>query len=64
MAYRPGRAKSTKKMVSMYMEEADIEYFKSMSKDTGIPYQTLISMYLTDCRKTKRTFNPVWEEPV
>ena len=62
-AYRPGRAKSTKKMVSMYMEEADIEYFKSMSKDTGIPYQTLISMYLTDCRKTKRTFNPVWEEP-
>jgi len=45
------------------MEEADIEYFKSMSKDTGIPYQTLISMYLTDCRKTKRKFNPVWEEP-
>ena len=45
------------------MEEADIEYFKSMSKDTGIPYQTLISMYLTDCRKNKRTFNPVWEEP-
>ena len=63
LAYRPGRAKSTKKMVSMYMEEADIEYFKSMSKDTGIPYQTLISMYLTDCRKTKRRFNPVWEEP-
>ena len=39
-------------MVSMYMEEADIEYFKSMSKDTGIPYKTLISMYLTDCRKS------------
>ena len=36
------------------MEEADIEYFKSMSKDTGIPYKTLISMYLTDCRNRPR----------
>ncbi len=31
-----------------------IDYFKKMSDDFGIPYQTLIDLYLLDCVKNKR----------
>ena len=34
-----------------------IEYFKEMSEKTGIPYQTLINMYLLDCVYNKREIN-------
>ena len=50
-------------MVSMYLSEEDIEYFKKMSVETEIPYQTLISLYLTDCRKKERKINLNWDEP-
>ena len=62
-AYRPRSTKKPKKMVSMYLSEEDIEYFKMMSTDTGIPYQTLISMYLTDCRQKQRKIKLNWDEP-
>lgn len=28
-----------------------IEYFKDMSKETGIPYQNLINLYLVQCSR-------------
>ena len=62
-AYRPRASKKPKKMVSMYLSEEDIEYFKKMSLDTVIPYQTLISMYLTDCRQKERKIKLNWDEP-
>ena len=62
-AYRPRTSRKPKKMVSMYLSEEDIEYFKKMSVDTGIPYQTLISMYLTDCRQKERRIKLNWDEP-
>lgn len=62
-AYRPKAEKKPKKMISMYMSEEDIAYFKSMSSETGIPYQTLISMYLSDCRKKGRKIKLDWQEP-
>lgn len=34
-----------------------IEYFKEMSEKTGIPYQTLINMYLLDCVYNKKEIN-------
>ena len=62
-ARRPRASKKPKRMVSMYLSEDDIEYFKKMSLDTDIPYQTLISMYLTDCRKKERKLKLNWDEP-
>ena len=43
-----------KKQITININEDTIEYFKEMSEKTGIPYQTLINMYLTDCKETKR----------
>lgn len=42
-------AKKVKKQISLNVEIETIEYFKSMAAKTGMPYQTLINSFLTDC---------------
>jgi len=37
-------------------------YFKSMSGETGIPYQNLINMYLLDCVKAGRKLSVAWKK--
>ena len=41
--------KKLKKQITINIDNDTIEYFKSLSSQTGIPYQTLINLYLTDC---------------
>jgi len=48
-------AKKLKKQVTMNINTSTIDYFKQMSSETGIPYQTLMNLYLTDCANNKRT---------
>ena len=38
-----------KKPVTMRLSEDVVEYFKRMSVDAGVPYQSLINLYLRDC---------------
>ncbi len=47
-------AKKLKKQVTINLDCDTVDYFKSLSETTGIPYQTLINMYLTDCVKNKK----------
>ena len=42
-------ASKLKKPVTMRLSEDVIDYFKSMAKESDIPYQTLINLYLRDC---------------
>lgn len=42
-------AKKVKKQISLNVEVDTIEYFKSLALKTGMPYQTLINSFLTDC---------------
>lgn len=46
--------KLLKKQITIRLETETIEYFKTLSIETGIPYQTLIDMYLADCANKKR----------
>lgn len=46
--------KKLKKQVTINLNVETINYFKELSSETGIPYQTLINMYLTDCAKNKK----------
>ena len=48
-------AKKMKQQVTMNMNTTTVEYFKSMSLESGIPYQTLINLYLDECVKEKKT---------
>lgn len=40
--------------VTMNIDQANIDYFKEESSRTGVPYQTIINMFLTECREQKR----------
>ncbi len=33
----------------MRLDRDSVEYFKSLAEETGVPYQTLINLYLRDC---------------
>ena len=42
-------AAKLKRQVTIRMGDDVISYFKEMSEETGIPYQSLINLYLRDC---------------
>jgi predicted DNA binding CopG/RHH family protein len=42
------------------MSEDVIGYFKALADDTGIPYQTLINLYLRDCVAQNRKPELTW----
>ena len=48
-----------KQRVTIRLDQATITYFKELAAETGIPYQTLINLYLRDCaeRKTQLAFD-------
>ena len=50
-----------KKQITIRLDEASITYFKTISEDVGIPYQSLINLYLRDCAATHRTLNLDWK---
>jgi len=43
-----------KKQITIRINNRTIDYFKSLSEDTGIPYQNLMDSYLTDCAENQR----------
>ena len=59
-ARRNPYAARLKKQITIRLDAPTIEYFKSVSESTGIPYQTLINLYLRDCASHKRTLNLEW----
>ena len=42
-------ASKLKKSVTMRLSEDVVEYFKDMASEAGVPYQSLINLYLRDC---------------
>ncbi len=53
-------AQRLKKRVTIRLDEATISYFKDMAEETGIPYQTLINLYLRDCAERKKELEFDW----
>jgi predicted DNA binding CopG/RHH family protein len=53
-------AKQLKKQVTINLSEDAIAYFKAQAKETGIPYQTLINLYLTDCAHSGKKLAITW----
>ena len=52
--------KLVKKQVTINLDENIIIYFKEKSESTGIPYQTLINLYLKDCGTNNRNLEISW----
>ena len=54
-------AKKLKKQVTIRLSEDGIAYFKSLGEETGIPYQSLINLYLRDCVANHRKPSMEWK---
>lgn len=54
-------AKKMKKTITINLDERVITYFKSLAESKGIPYQTLINLYLRDCADTNRQLQLSWQ---
>ena len=59
-AKRNPYAKRLKRQITIRLDSPTIEYFKDLAADTGVPYQTLINLYLRDCATTGRKLSMRW----
>ena len=53
-------AKKLKSQITINLDTETVNYFKEQAADSGIPYQTLINLYLGDCAKNKRQLKHAW----
>lgn len=42
-------ARRLKKQITIRIDEPTLEYFQELAEENGLPYQTLINLYLRDC---------------
>lgn len=54
-------AKQLKKQITINVDSDAIDYFKKQSESAGIPYQTLINLYLKDCAQSGRQLKISWQ---
>lgn len=54
-------ASQLKKQITIRLDEEAIAYFKDISEEVGIPYQSLINLYLRDCVASNRKPNLNWK---
>jgi predicted DNA binding CopG/RHH family protein len=53
-------ANRLKRQVTIRLDDQTIQYFKSISQDVGIPYQTLINLYLRECAASGKRLEMNW----
>lgn len=53
-------AKSLKQQITIRLDPDSVRYFKKLAKETGIPYQNLIDLYLKDCAQEQRQLSIKW----
>jgi predicted DNA binding CopG/RHH family protein len=53
-------ASRLKRQVTIRLDDQTIQYFKSISQEVGIPYQTLINLYLRECAASGKKLEMNW----
>ena len=56
-------AKRLKRQVTLRIDEPTLGYFKTLSQEMAIPYQTLINLYLRECAASQKHLRIAWETP-
>ncbi len=59
-ARRNPYAKRLKKQVTIRLDEPTLAYFKELAERVGMPYQSLINMYLRDCAEHRKELRLQW----
>jgi uncharacterized protein (DUF4415 family) len=60
-ARRNPYAAKLKQSVTIRLDTASVAYFRDLSESMGIPYQTLINLYLRDCAAKGRKLELEWK---
>lgn len=53
-------AKKLKNQITIRIDARNLVYFKALSEEMNIPYQTLINSFLSDCVAKKLKPSTVW----
>lgn len=53
-------SKRLKKQITINIDSETVDFFKEQSEKSGIPYQTLINLYLSDCARNKKQLQMSW----
>jgi len=59
-AKRNPYARALKKQITIRLDEPTIDYFRLLAGKTGMPYQSLMNLYLKDCAAHRRTLRQHW----
>ncbi len=54
-------AAKLKKPVTLRLSDEVLSYFKQMADESGVPYQSLINLYLSDCVLHQRKMDISWQ---
>lgn len=52
--------RKAKKQLTLRLDEDTIDYFRSLSEESGIPYQSLINLYLRECAAENKKLSMKW----
>ena len=55
-------ARRLKKQVTLSLADSTIAYLKKLAQEIGVPYQTLMNLYLGDCASSGRRLDMRWIE--
>ena len=50
-----------KRQLTIRLDEATIDYFQSLAQESGIPYQSLINLYLRECAAENKKLQMKWQ---
>ena len=54
-------ARRLKQQVTIRLDRTTVSYFKELADDLGVPYQTLINLYLRECAETRKRLSMKWK---
>ncbi len=62
-AKRNPYAKQLKRQITLRLDEPTVDYFRGLAEESGVPYHTLINLYLRDCAMKRKRPSFDWRAP-
>jgi predicted DNA binding CopG/RHH family protein len=53
-------SKHLKQPITIRLDKTAVAYFKALAAELGMPYQSLINLYLRDCALNRKKLNLTW----
>ncbi len=54
-------ARRLRESITIRLDHASVVYFKELAAEAGLPYQSLINLYLRDCVERGRKLSLEWK---